>query len=268
MDRLSVLTINLWHDSPPYEARAAGLRRWLTELSPDLISFQEALRGDARCQVSELLRGLGYDVAFGPVVPFWKGEGLLYGNALASRLPIEQTENHPLPRAGSRAQRALVSTRIRTPAGPLRFVGTHLNHRGRAVRALQARAVLTRVEARPADEAVAVVAGDFNAAPGAPELEALRRRLCDVFAEVGLGRGITWSSENPQARVRRPPGRRIDYVWVAGRPGGSVRCEPLACRVVCHEPHEGVFPSDHFGVYAELGLRHPRAGSRPGPPPN
>ena len=60
MSRLSVLTINLWHDSPPYEARAAGLRRALEALAPDLISFQEALRGEARCQVGELLDGLGY----------------------------------------------------------------------------------------------------------------------------------------------------------------------------------------------------------------
>ena len=30
------------------------------------------------------------------------------------------------------------------------------------------------------------------------------------------------------------------------------RGEPLASRVVLDEPRDGVWPSDHFGVYAEL----------------
>ena len=34
------------------------------------------------------------------------------------------------------------------------------------------------------------------------------------------------------------------------------------CRVVCNEPKAGVWPSDHFGVYAEL-----RAVPLPEPPP-
>ena len=51
---LSVLTLNLWHDSGPYEARRARIREWLDRLEPDLIGFQEALRGPRFDQVAEL----------------------------------------------------------------------------------------------------------------------------------------------------------------------------------------------------------------------
>ena len=42
---LSVLSLNLWHDAGPYTERAKSLREWIDRLDPDLIGFQEALRG-------------------------------------------------------------------------------------------------------------------------------------------------------------------------------------------------------------------------------
>ena len=44
---------------------------------------------------------------------------------------------------------------------------------------------------------------------------------------------------------------RIDYVFVRG-PDRKLRGEPLASRVVFDRATRGVFPSDHFGVYAEI----------------
>ncbi len=41
---LSVLTLNLWHDSGPYRRRSQRIREWIDRLDPDLIGFQEALR--------------------------------------------------------------------------------------------------------------------------------------------------------------------------------------------------------------------------------
>ena len=53
---LSVLTLNLWHDSGPYLQRAR-IREWIDRLHPDLIGFHEALRGPELDQVAELLAG-------------------------------------------------------------------------------------------------------------------------------------------------------------------------------------------------------------------
>jgi endonuclease/exonuclease/phosphatase family metal-dependent hydrolase len=62
---VKVLTLNLWHDSGPYPARRELVRAWIAELDPDVIGFQEALRGPSFDQVRELLDGMAYHVEYG-----------------------------------------------------------------------------------------------------------------------------------------------------------------------------------------------------------
>src|SRR6185436_19359020 len=63
--------------------------------------------------------------------------------------------------------------------------------------------------------------------------------------------GWTYHRRNPYALRSREPSRRIDYVYVRG-PDRTLRGEPLAARVVLDQPEAGVWPSDHFGVLAEI----------------
>ena len=65
------------------------------------------------------------------------------------------------------------------------------------------------------------------------------------------GPGLTWANRNPYARPWLEPDRRIDYVF-SGPPLRDGRGVIESCRVVCDDEHDGVWPSDHFGVYAEL----------------
>ena len=58
-----------------------------------------------------------------------------------------------------------------------------------------------------------------------------------------------WHDSGPWPE--REPDRRIDYVF-AGLPRRDGVGQIQACRVVCDKPEGGVWPSDHFGVYAEL----------------
>ena len=62
---------------------------------------------------------------------------------------------------------------------------------------------------------------------------------------------MTWSNLNPYARVENEPRRRIDYLFV-GLPGRKGLGAIESCRVVCNEEEDGVWPTDHFGVFAEL----------------
>jgi hypothetical protein len=86
-------------------------------------------------------------------------------------------------------------------------------------------------------------------------LQSLRGRsvaLLDAWRAAGKGgSGITWSNANDYARLNLEPDRRIDYVF-AGFPRRDGIGQITHCRVVCNEPKNGVWPSDHFGVYAEL----------------
>ncbi len=117
-----------------------------------------------------------------------------------------------------------------------------------------------------------VVVGDFNAEPEAAEirfmtgLQTLARPggtprsayFADAFAWAGQpatdGLGPTFDrTKNPYAAYAREPPRRIDYVFVRG-PDDHGRGEPLSARVVCTEVEEGVAPSDHYGVLAEISV--------------
>jgi endonuclease/exonuclease/phosphatase family metal-dependent hydrolase len=66
-----------------------------------------------------------------------------------------------------------------------------------------------------------------------------------------MGPGYTYARANRYALRSREPSRRIDYVYVRG-PDRQLRGEPLEARVVLDRPRNGVYASDHFGVYAEV----------------
>jgi endonuclease/exonuclease/phosphatase family metal-dependent hydrolase len=158
------------------------------------------------------------------------------------------------------------------PPGPVSFTVTHLNwklHHG-WVREQQVVALCDLVQRRqPKHGFPPILAGDLNAEPESSEIRYLRglqsiggwsvAYLDAWHVAGGPGPGITWSNANPWARAEREPDRRIDYIF-AGLPRRDGLGQVLACRVVCDDEVEGVWPSDHFGVYAELRSEPLRAG--------
>jgi endonuclease/exonuclease/phosphatase family metal-dependent hydrolase len=265
---LSLLTLNLWHDSGPWPERAARIREWIDRLEPDLIGFQEALRSSSgRDQVAELLEGRGYHLAYASATPFWRegsefspGE---FGNAVASRFPIRESEAIRLPDAGDGEKRCAISATLDSPLGPLSLTCTHLHWKFRSgeVRERQVQAVCELVLRRRVRAGFpSILVGDFNAEPDSAEirfvtgLQSLGGRsvaFLDAWRTVGQGAGITWSNQNTYARLALEPDRRIDYVFT-GFPQRNGVGQLLDCRVVCNDEKNGVWPTDHFGVYAEL----------------
>ena len=92
---VSVLTLNLWHDSGPWPERATRIREEIAALEPDLIGFQEVLVGGETDLAREIVEPLGYAVAFGAASP-WR-DGLRFGNSVASRWPFDTAERAELP---------------------------------------------------------------------------------------------------------------------------------------------------------------------------
>lgn len=283
-DVVSVLTLNLWHDSGPYPARRALVREWIEELDPDVIGFQEALRGPNFDQVRELLDGMAYHIEFAGASTFWRDpkhapgtrDVTEFGNAIAARWPITERDVLPLPDTGDGETRSALSVTVSAPqpVGSFSATCTHLHwkfHQSE-VRERQVVAACDRVLARRRRGGFPpLLLGDFNAEPESAEiryvtgLQSLRGRsvaLLDAWRAAGKGgNGITWSNANDYARLNLEPDRRIDYVF-AGFPRRDGIGQITHCRVVCNEPKGGVWPSDHFGVYAEL-----RAVPLPEPPP-
>ncbi len=262
---LSVLTLNIWHDSGDWPARRARIREWIQRLDPDLIGLQEVLRGDSLDQLDEILEGLGHHRDYGAAQDSWLGRPVCFGNAVASRWPIVEREPRALPHGDDAERRAALSVRVDAPVGPVSFTCTHLNwkfHHG-PVRERQVAALAEQVlRLRPKDGFPPILVGDMNAEPDSDEIRFLTGLhsidgrgvyLHDAWAVAGDRRdpGITWSNRNPHARANLEPDRRIDYVF-AGYPKRDGIGLLEDCRVVCNDEKDGAWPSDHFGVFAVL----------------
>ena len=261
---LKVLTLNIWNEDGPWPERAKRIREWIDRLDPDLIGLQEVLRGPRLDQLEELLPGGRYHSVWARATDFWNDWALGFGNAVASRWPIAEHAELELPSGADGERRVVIRAGIEAPFGPLVFASTHLNYRFHhgSVRERQVVAACDFVwQARPRGGFPPMLVGDFNAEPesaeiryvsGLQSLEGRSMYLRDAWTHAGDGgAGITWSNANTYTRPWLEPDRRIDYIFV-GPPQRNGIGLIEHCRVVCNDPRDGVWPSDHFGILAEV----------------
>lgn len=261
---LRVLSLNIWHRRGPWEARRELIREGIAELSPDLIGLQEVLQRDGRSQADEIAEGLGYDVAYGAAATYEDGEQ--FGNAVLSRFPIRRSQVFPLPDCGTNQRRAALFAECDSPAGVIPFFVTHLNwrfHEG-VVREAQVVELAAKIKAHaPIAGIPPIVVGDFNAQPESAEIRYLRGLqslagtsffLADCYALAGSGPAHTFDPRrNAYAGTEKEYPRRIDYVFVRG-PKEDGSGAALSAKVVLTDPKDGVWPSDHYGVLAEIEI--------------
>lgn len=264
MNRLRVLTLNIWNRQGPWEERLPLLRAGIARLAPDLVGLQEVVDVNGRSLADDIREGLGYEAAFGTAHDH--GGGVRFGNAVLSRWPISGSRVFPLPTGATDEHRSLLLAEIASPHGTIPFFVTHLNWRlhESAAREQQVVAVAEHLKKNaPIAGLPPVLVGDFNAEPEASEIRFLRglqslggvsTYLADCFGLAGEGPGVTFDARrNPFAAPTREPPRRIDYVFVRG-PDQHGRGEPLAARVVLDEIEGGITATDHYGVLAEISI--------------
>jgi endonuclease/exonuclease/phosphatase family metal-dependent hydrolase len=267
---LRVLTLNLWNASGPWKQRREDVVAWLRHLDADVVCLQEVLAdgpdaadraGAGRNTARWVAERTGYGhVALGLV----EGRpGLLFGNAVLSKRPIDHEAVFDLPTAEQPGDVQRVLLHART--GGLDVFTTHLTslyecgeQRERQVLRIDE---VIRAEADPAAALPPILAGDFNAEPDSTEIRFLtgstslhgRSTYYQDAWRVAGGRepGFTWSNENPYAAAEFEPDRRIDYVFAGWRRDDG-RGRITACSVVCDRPLTGTWPSDHFGLLADI----------------
>ncbi|MGY1823686.1 endonuclease/exonuclease/phosphatase family protein [Geodermatophilus sp. SYSU D00079] len=224
------------------------LAKVLAAADADVICLQEVDRhfGDRSEDVDQALllsRALDMQLAWGPAIDEPRRderERRQYGNALLSRLPILVSDVHPLPASGE--PRSALRTMVELDGGTLWVTTTHLSTRTAGERSAQA-ARLASLHTEPM--AAGVLVGDFNTAPDAPELAALRERFTDAW-ELARDRDDQagwrfWQQDEGLTHPARRPHRRIDHVWVT--PGVAV----AGARVL-----DGAGASDHLPVVVDL----------------
>jgi endonuclease/exonuclease/phosphatase family metal-dependent hydrolase len=258
-----VVTLNIWNRQGPWGQRLPLVRDGLAALDADVIGLQEVLGFPGMpSQADEIAAGTGWHVHH---VPAWHlGGGLTFGNAILSKHPLADMQSLPLPSPPGLDTRTVAFARVLLPHGPMPVFVTHLTfqlHLGHA-RIEQVRALAEHVKTlAPVDEPPPVVMGDLNADPDSDEMRFLRGLtplggtsvyFADCWIATGAeGPGYTYDRRNTYALRSREPSRRIDYIYVRG-PDRSLRGEPLACRLALTEAVDGVWPSDHFAVVADI----------------
>lgn len=184
----------------------------------DVIGLNEVLHpvttaSHTYAPLAQLADRLGMWYAFGPSGwidngPNWHGP---VGNALLSRIPLEDVANTLLPRLPGTKQRSLLCATVATgSAGGLTAFVTHLDHAFEGTRLFQIRGVLRRMMQRSHGHPHFLM-GDFNT-PGflgarsrqvvPPVLQAMATAgYRDAFRVVGEGHGRTFPAHSPMVRI-------------------------------------------------------------------
>ncbi len=260
---MRVLTWNLWGRNGDWQRRRDAIAAVIAEAAPDVCGLQEVWNAPDGNLAADLAERLGTGWHWGRAHPPHP-DGLSIGNAVLSRWPLLSAEELELPTGDLADSRVAIGARIAAPAGVLPFVTTHLTYRpgGSAVRLGQVRALAGFV-AGHADGCAypPVVTGDLNAEPASDELRLLGGLLTepvvpglvllDAWRYAAPGDpGFTWDRRNVYQSHSPIPDSRIDYVLVGLPVGDRGRVE--AVRLAGDVPVDGVLPSDHYAVVADL----------------
>lgn len=245
---IRILTLNLqtFNANPVVDLRTQMVIDYLKSTSPDLVAFQEAAESsEVRNRAEVIAAAAGYEHVWTSAnmnQPLdYKG-----GSAVLSRWPIESQELEDLPFLGLEGEYQARAIRItsRTPVGRVNLVGVHVTAVDapglKTDQTITAANLLLRAQRR----LPGFYAGDFNAEPNAPSIEALRDS--GSFEDA-------WSAANPEASGHsypaNNPDRRIDYIFTV--PGSESRAKTLRCSLF-GDQSEGTRVSDHLGVLCDF----------------
>jgi endonuclease/exonuclease/phosphatase family metal-dependent hydrolase len=176
---------------------------------------------------------------------------------------VVSSARHCLSRRVSTSARSRSLPWPRDRAGPILLVTTHLLPfpPRSEFREHQVRVLVALIAERGRQPPLIVLCGDFNAVPDSDEVRLLTGRrapavpgwtFLDAWETAGDGSpGFTIAKANPNAAPLVLPNLRWDYIFVnwpsLGGGGYPVHAEIAGTKAV-----NGVFPSDHYAMLADL----------------
>ncbi|MFE6285782.1 endonuclease/exonuclease/phosphatase family protein [Streptomyces sp. NPDC057877] len=269
---MRVMTWNLWWRFGPWEARQKAILGALREARPDVVGLQEVWAAGGENLAEWLAGELGMHWTWAPSgrPERWQrrigGAPVDVGNAVLSRWPVVDRAVLPLPTPPDLDDgRLALHARLAAPGADIPFFTAHLTSlvHASAVRQAQVEALATFVSQHRSDTAFPpVVTGDFNAWPDSDEIRAFGgyktapttpgQVFIDAWEYAAPDTpSATWDPTNPYVAATHSPPARIDYIHVAP-PGPNGLGHVRTIQRACHGPVEGVWPSDHAAVVADL----------------
>ncbi|HEY7050315.1 MAG TPA: endonuclease/exonuclease/phosphatase family protein [Jatrophihabitantaceae bacterium] len=252
-----IATWNVWGRYGAWRDREAAIIATLRNARADVVLTESWANGDDS-QCARLAQPLELPHHAFSGVAAQEDKNALSGVAVMSRWPIQHESSRTF--GGARVQYA----ELAGPRGPVRIFGLVMDAwwfdesqaRQDAVRGL-----LGQVN-EAQDVGIPLIAcGDFNADPDSDEIRMLTGRTTapvpglsfyDAWDAAGPAvPGHTWSNSNLPATQLLWPDRRIDYIFTAApRRGGAGH--PVSAALLGTRPVDGVYPSDHYGVQADI----------------
>ena len=242
---IRLLTYNVLADERDLGQRLPAMSRVIAEADAYIVALQE-VTPTIRARLLQQPWATAYHEATIGSAP-----ALPNGQWILSRIAPTAARTERLP---GKQRRAVLYADIPTDPGPLRIATTHMESflEDGPIRAAQ----LDRIFAGLADATHAVLLGDLNFGDGEqPETSRLPADYVDAWRQVHPDDpGLTWDIERSEmARVGSfvgEPSRRLDRILVR-----STSWRSRAAQIVGDQPlrpDRTLFPSDHFGLWAEL----------------
>ena len=220
-DQITLVDWNLHYGVDP--AGAVDLEqvaRTIEAQHPSVVTLQEVSRGwvmgGGADMATWLADRLGMRMSFAPAAD------RQFGNVILTARPQDAVTVLELPYGAGPQRRSALSADVQVTGGPIRITSVHLQHReeNTPTRLDQIATLLAAEGGAP----VAVIAGDFNAEPGRPEIELLTRDDGWLSAQdvAGDPAALTSPSVDPQDRIDWVFGHGVTFL------GAEVRSDALS----------------------------------------
>ncbi len=233
---LRVMSYNLHHgEGLDGKLDLERIAKVIADAKAEIVGLQEVDRGVERTQKrdlpTELAKLTGLTVQFDKNIAHQGGD---YGNAVLTRFPIMRAKNTHLKSFANGEQRGVQQLVLDVHGREILFMNTHLDAR-REPAEREHSATELRVIVAAAGTMPVILVGDFNAAPAAPSIAAVREFLTDSWTTLSKEPGFTIPVKKPN--------KRIDYIWIT-----PASITPVKMTVLHSEA------SDHLPIVAELRL--------------
>jgi endonuclease/exonuclease/phosphatase family metal-dependent hydrolase len=261
-----VMTWNIWwRFGPRWEDRQPGILATIEHFRPDVVALQEVWSTSDTTQAHELAKALRMRAVFAspsyPPAPTDSNHpdhaGVGLGIAVLSRWPVIDNDCVAMPARHRSWDPVALAVRVDHPTGPLPIFAACLDYAVPYTDDRIAQAQLLAdlgTDPRFDGPCPVVVMGDMNAAVESPVLRPVR----DVLDDAWIGGGgaldaVTLPSTHPSAPLEAGPqmvDQRIDHIFF--RPGREDQHVVIEGVHIAGEPVDGVCPSDHRAVVADL----------------
>lgn len=255
-----------WRFGDNWREREPCIVSVLRDLAPDVVGLQEVWAADGVTQADVVADALNMHAAFAapsfppvPDPPATEDQaGVELGSGLVAHWPIVAVSHHRLPSSHRRLDPVVLLATLDHPAGPLHVLtcATEWEPAYADDHLAQTRHLAEIAGDSALDGPLPVMlVADLNAAPDSVEMQPLLAVMVDTWiAGGGDPNARTLRSEHPFAPLEatKQLDQRIDYVLA--RPGTPRATVEVRRAFSIGDPVDGLHPSDHDAVVADLEL--------------